>query len=932
VRTAPRHLLILSLVAGSALAPAAALAAPTIAEYGVGVSGATPKSMALASDGNVWFADDANHANIGRVTPAGTITEFNNGLSHDAHLGDLTAGAGGLWVTETDKNNVARVTTGGSTSGTITEFSGGNHDKPVGIAAGPDGNLWIAAQGKGGAIIRMTTSGATTDFTTGLTTNSNPTDIVRGPDDNLWFTEAVGARIGRITPQGVITEIALGVGVGTPQDIAPGPDGNLWFTVNGTAPAIGRITPTGVVTLFTAGLPVNSSPQDLVAGADGALYFTDSGANATGRITPQGTITTFATGLSASAGLRGIAAGADGAVWFAEQARAAIGRLTVAPTAAATSASGVTSTGARLTSAVTPNSQTTTAYIEWGTTTAYGTQTTSPTVGSDAVAHTVTATIPGLTPSTTYHARVVATNASGTTNGPDLMFTTTAANAPSATTEGATAVGDGDATLNAMVNPESFATTYDFEWGTTAAYGQTLTPSDTSVGSDGNDHAVAAPLTGLEPNTTYHYRVVATGNGTTAGADRTFRTDAVAPAATTGSATGLTREGATLTGTVDPRNSGTAYRFEWGTPPRFDQSAPLPDGLVGDDHAAHAVSAPLTGLDPNTTYHARLVATSNAGTTYGGEQTFTTLPEAPEVVDLALDAPTTTSVTVRGHINPHKSPTSTWFEYGTTDAYGRRSDDASMPGNADMNSHSVLDVALTDLVPGTLYHVRLVAMNAGGTTRGAETTFTSAAAPADPASGTTPDAPTLPAAAAKPEFARTVVASASGVVRFRAPGGQTATVDPSAPIPAGSTIDATQGTVTVTSALDREGHTQSATFRGAAFRLTQAASGKGMVVITTRSRPTGCPGATSAAAPRAFVAARRRPRPKSLWASDDHGRYTTAGHGSTAVVRGTQWTTTETCAGTRTTVTKGAVAVYDKRLRQTRTLRAGQSHLARLKR
>jgi hypothetical protein len=59
------------------------------------------------------------------------------------------------------------------------------------------------------------------------------------------------------------------------------------------------------------------------------------------------------------------------------------------------------------------------------------------------------------------------------------------------------------------------------------------------------------------------------------------------------------------------------------------------------------------------------------------------------------------------------------------------------------------------------------------------------------------------------------------------------------------------------------------------------------------------------------------------------GKYRTHGRNSVATVRGTEWTTTETCAGTRTRVIKGAVSVLDKRSRRSRIVRAGRTYLAR---
>jgi hypothetical protein len=63
-----------------------------------------------------------------------------------------------------------------------------------------------------------------------------------GPDRNLWFTEQTGNRIGRITTDGVVTELSGGVSAGArPRGIAVGPDGNLWFT-EATGGRIGRMT------------------------------------------------------------------------------------------------------------------------------------------------------------------------------------------------------------------------------------------------------------------------------------------------------------------------------------------------------------------------------------------------------------------------------------------------------------------------------------------------------------------------------------------------------------------------------------------------------------------------------------------------------------------------------------------------------------------
>src|SRR3954447_7958314 len=73
------------------------------------------------------------------------------------------------------------------------------------------------------------------------TAGSGPTAIAAGPDGNLWFTEATANRIGRITPNGVVTEFFTGITSNAGlTDITTGPDGNLWFTESGPTDKIGR--------------------------------------------------------------------------------------------------------------------------------------------------------------------------------------------------------------------------------------------------------------------------------------------------------------------------------------------------------------------------------------------------------------------------------------------------------------------------------------------------------------------------------------------------------------------------------------------------------------------------------------------------------------------------------------------------------------------
>lgn len=98
-----------------------------------------------------------------------------------------------------------------------------------------------------------------------------------------------------------------------------------------------------------------------------------------------------------------------------------------APAATTSSASNVTPTSAEMRAIVNPGSQPTTYYFEYGTTTAYGTQTTPASAGSGSDPLTFEAPLTGLSDGTTYHYRVVATNDSGVTTGEDQTFVAEAA-------------------------------------------------------------------------------------------------------------------------------------------------------------------------------------------------------------------------------------------------------------------------------------------------------------------------------------------------------------------------------------------------------------------------------------------------------------------------------------------------------------------------
>jgi hypothetical protein len=194
------------------------------------------------------------------------------------------------------------------------------------------------------------------------------------------------------------------------------------------------------------------------------------------------------------------------------------------PTVRTGSHSRVTDLTAVLHGTVNPNGSATTYFFQWGLTTAYGVDSVSHSAGHGTRARSVSATATGLIPGTTYHYRLVATNAAGTTAGVDRTFTTAGNPPPNVVTGPVSQVGKNSATVTALIAPNKQTTTYYFQYGTSTAYGAQTIAGTVPAGTA--PIPVFVTLTGLEARTIFHYRVIALHGNTPpqGGADATFMT------------------------------------------------------------------------------------------------------------------------------------------------------------------------------------------------------------------------------------------------------------------------------------------------------------------------------------------------------------------------------------------------------------------------
>jgi len=406
-----------------------------------------------------------------------------------------------------------------------------------------------------------------------------------------------------------------------------------------TTPAAGVIPPTDPPSV-TTGSASNITPVSITLNGEGNPLGTDSvGWFEWGSSTSYGNLTSaqsMGNGTTTQpytqdiAGLqpdteyhyRAVARGYGNTPIYGSDEIIRTARSATVNTAIATS---LTPTGLTMNAAINPNGFATSAWFDWGMTSAYGDTTAERLVGSTNNSQSFSETLAALTPATQYHFRIVARGFGNVIiEGADQTATTQSVPPPAVTTASPSLVTVDRCAFNGTVNPNGFDTDAWFEWGETTSYG---TPTGSiPLGTGSINVPLSAVVTGLAPDTSYYYRLVAQNSGGLVhGSDAVCTTSSITPVTPV------------ISNIVVSNITSSSANISWDTTvqatSRIDYGQTTGYGFFTADNAlttSHEMT--LANLSPSTLYHYKITGIDQSNNIH----------ESPDAIFTTADAPLTT--------------------------------------------------------------------------------------------------------------------------------------------------------------------------------------------------------------------------------------------------------------------------------------------------
>lgn len=366
--------------------------------------------------------------------------------------------------------------------------------------------------------------------------------------------------------------------------------------------------------------------------------------------------------------------------------------------------------------------------VEYGTTMSYG----SSASISGGAAIGGTAALTGLVPATTYYYCIHSTDTSGNSSSAcGQSFTTAAAPDTTAPTLSAIVVTSLATSTATVTWTTSEAASAQVAYGTTASYGSTSS-------LDGNlEFTHSATLTGLTPNTIYHYQVRSTdaAGNLAMSTDATFTTesiqvvvppDTIPPVISSISTASVSNIAATITWTTNELATSTLV---YGTTMSYGSEATIPATAL----LAH--EAALVNLSPQTTYYYCIYATDLAGNTSNSCGNSFTTGSTPDTT------PPVISNISEASVSPYDA-TIAWStnELATSSIrYGTSANNLALTLSASASGALIHEATILSLASGTTYYYCIDATDlVGNTASSCGHSFTTGIASSAPPPDTTP--------------------------------------------------------------------------------------------------------------------------------------------------------------------------------------------------